>query len=115
MPFYLIGWLSSRLPVEALRLSMLQTAFLLNAVVTALTGVLLARAVLVLYYSLRAAVLTGVIFGLGTIAWPYATHFFGEPVSALAIFGLLHGAVRLRADRRCWLRAPLGRAWRPAS
>ena len=36
VPFYLIGWLSSRLPVEALRLSMLQTAFWLNAVVTAL-------------------------------------------------------------------------------
>ena len=51
VPFYLIGWLSSRLPVEALRLSMLQTAFWLNAVVTALTGVLLAQAVLALGYS----------------------------------------------------------------
>ena len=96
VPFYLIGWLSSRLPVEALRLSMLQTAFWLNAVVTALTGVLLARAVLALGYSLRTAVLAGAIFGLGTIAWPYATHFFGEPVSALAIFGLFFALLRLR-------------------
>ena len=96
VPFYLIGWLSSRLPVEALRLSMLQTAFWLNAVVTALTGVLLAQAVLALGYPLRAAVMAGAIFGLGTIAWPYATHFFGEPVSALAIFGLFFALLRLR-------------------
>ena len=96
VPFYLIGWLSSRLPVEALRLSMLQTAFWLNAVVTALTGVLLAQAVLALGYSLRTAVLAGAIFGLGTIAWPYATHFFGEPVSALAIFSLFFAFLRLR-------------------
>ena len=65
VPFYLIGWLSSRLPIEALRLSMLQTAFWLNAVVTALTGVLLARAVLALGYSLRAAVLAGAVFRAG--------------------------------------------------
>ena len=96
VPFYLIGWLSSRLPVAALHLSMLQTAFWLNAVVTALTGVLLARTVLALGYSLRAAVLAGAIFGLGTIAWPYATHFFGEPVSALAILGLFYALLRLR-------------------
>ena len=96
VPFYLIGWLSSRLPVAALHLSMLQTAFWLNAVVTALTGVLVARAVLALHYSLRAAVLAGAIFGLCTIAWPYATHFFGEPVSTLAIFGLFYALLRLR-------------------
>ena len=96
VPFYLIGWLSSRLPIEALRLSMLQTAFWLNAVVTAFTGVLLAQAVLALGYALRTAVLAGAIFGLGTIAWPYATHFFGEPVSALAIFSLFFAFLRLR-------------------
>lgn len=96
VPFYLIGWLSNRLPVAALHLSMLQTAFWLNAVVTALTGVLVARAALALRYTLRTAVLAGAIFGLCTIAWPYATHFFGEPVSALAIFGLFFALLRLR-------------------
>ena len=45
---------------------------------------------------LRAAVLAGALFGLGTIAWPYATHFFGEPVSTLAIFGLFYTLLRLR-------------------
>ena len=96
VPFYLIGWLAAVCPSTALRLSMLQTAFWLNAVVTALTGVLLAQAVLALGYSFRAAVLAGAVFGLGTIAWPYATHFFGEPVSALAIFGLFYTLLRLR-------------------
>ncbi len=109
VPFYLIGWLSSRLPVAALHLSMLQTAFWLNAVVTALTGVLLARTVLALRYSLRAAVLAGAIFGLCTIAWPYATHFFGEPVSALAILGLFYAPPAAAADRRAPVRAA-GRA-----
>jgi hypothetical protein len=96
VPFYLIGWLSGRLPVAGLHLSMLQTALWLNAVVTALTAVLLARAALALGYSLRAALLAGAIFGLATIAWPYATHFFGEPISSLAILGLFYALLRLR-------------------
>lgn len=96
VPFYLIGWLSGRLPFAALHLSMLQTALWLNAVVTALTAVLLARTALALGYSRRAALLAGAIFGLATIAWPYATHFFGEPISSLAILGLFHALLRLR-------------------
>jgi len=89
VPFYLIGRL---LPP----LSMLQTAFWFNAVVTALTAVLLARTVLALGYRLTAALLAGALYGLGTIAWPYATHFFGEPLSALAILGVFHALLRLR-------------------
>ena len=100
MPFYLAGWLSGKLPVAALHLSMLQTAFWLNAVITALTGVLLAQAALALGYRLRAAILAGLIFGLGTIAWPYATHFFGEPVSGLAILGQFYTLLRLRRTGR---------------
>ncbi len=95
-PFYLIGWLSGLLPVAALRLSMLQTAFWFNAAVTALTAVVLARLALVLGYRLRAALAAGLLFGLGTLAWPYATHFFGEPLSTLALLGCIDALVRLR-------------------
>ena len=96
VPFYLIGWLSGKLPAAALHLSMLQTAYWLNAVATALTGVLLAKTALALGYRLQAALIAGLIFGLGTIAWPYATHFFGEPVSALVILGVSYALLRLR-------------------
>ncbi len=99
-PFYLIGWLSGLLPVPALRLSMLQTAFWFNAVVTALTAVVLARLTLVLGYRLRTALAAGLLFGLGTLAWPYATHFFGEPLSTLALLGCIYALVRLRKTGR---------------
>jgi hypothetical protein len=89
VPFYLVGWL---LP----GLSMLQTALWLNAVVTALVAVLLACTVLALGYRLRVALLSGALYGLGTIAWPYATHFFGEPLSTLAIIGTFYAILRLR-------------------
>lgn len=96
VPFYLVGWLSGLLPVAGLRLSMLQTAFWFNAVVTALTAVLLSRLALALGYRLRVALAAGLLFGLGTIAWPYATHFFGEPLSTLALLGCIYALVRLR-------------------
>ncbi len=96
VPFYLIGWFSGLLPVAGLRLSMLQTALWTNAFITALTAVLLAQTVRALGYRPRAALLSASLFGLGTIAWPYATHFFGEPVSALAILGLFYALLRLR-------------------
>ena len=100
VPFYLIGWLSGLLPVAALRLSMLQTAFWFNAAVTALTAVVLARLALALGYRLRTALAAGLLFGLGTLAWPYATHFFGEPLSTLALLGCIHALVRLRQTGR---------------
>lgn len=96
VPFYLIGWLSGLLPVAGLRLSMLQTAFWANAAVTALTAVLVSRMALALAYRLRAALAAGLLFGLGTIAWPYATHFFGEPLSMLALLAAIYALVRLR-------------------
>ena len=96
VPFYLIGWLSGALPSGLPPLSMLQTAFWFDAVVTALTAVLLARTAMTLGYRQRTALMAGALFGLGTIAWPYATHFFGEPLSALAIMGGFDALLRLR-------------------
>lgn len=96
VPFYLIGWLSGMLPVASLRLSALQTALWANGFVTALTALLLAQNVRILGYRLRTALLAGMLFGLATIAWPYATHFFGEPLSTLAISGLFYALLRLR-------------------
>jgi hypothetical protein len=35
-------------------------------------------------YRDRTGMGLGLLFGLATIAWPYAKQFFGEPLSALA-------------------------------
>lgn len=36
-------------------------------------------------YSDRTGLRLGLLFGLATIAWPYATQFFGEPLSAFSL------------------------------
>ena len=86
MPFY---WLALKVP----GLGMLQTASLLNAVVTALTAGILYLYVRRLAYSAAASVLLGLIFGLATTAWVYARYLFSEPVAGwlllMAAFFLL--------------------------
>jgi len=86
MPFY---WLALKVP----GLGMLQTASLLNAVVTALTGGILYLSARRLAYSARASILLGLIFGLATSAWVYARYLFSEPVAGwllmMAAFFLL--------------------------
>ena len=42
--------------------------------------------------------LLGLLFGLATIAWPYANHFFGEPLSAFSL--LLSSMASLSLARR---------------
>ena len=67
-------------------LGILQSTLLWHGVVTAATAALLFLATTRLGYRNRTAMLMGLLFGLATIAWPYANQFFGEPLSA---FGLL--------------------------
>lgn len=86
VPFY---WLALQLP----GLGMLQTASLLNAVMTALTGGILYLYVRRLACSVAASVLLGLILGLATTAWVYARYLFSEPVAGwlllMAAFFLL--------------------------
>ncbi len=76
---------------------MLQTVSLLNAGVTALTGLLIFMALHRLNFSPLTAVLTALIFGLATIAAVYAKYLFSEP---LAGFWLLLAAYMLFAYRQ---------------
>jgi hypothetical protein len=80
-----LAWLGLVVPFWG----MVQTAMLLNVVVTALTGTLLFLYVRRLGYGERTAVVTSLVFALGTMAWPYSKYFFSEPVDA---FCLLAGA-----------------------
>ncbi len=85
VPWYLLLRLVALLNIQ---LGLLQGALLWNGIVTAFTAGLLWLTAVRLRYSDRTGLRLGLIFGLATIAWPYATQFFGEPLSA---FGLLLG------------------------
>jgi hypothetical protein len=90
MPLY---WLALILP----GLGMLQTVSLLNAIITAATGMLIFMFAHRLNYPTRTAVLTTLIFGLATIAMVYAKYLFSEP---LAGFLLLLAAYMLFVYRQ---------------
>jgi hypothetical protein len=70
-------WLALRVPGVGL----LQAVSLLNALVTAATGAVLYLYARRLAYSATAAVVLGLVFGLGTSAWVYARYLFSEPLS----------------------------------
>ena len=77
-----------------------QTAMLLNPLVTALTGMLVFLYVRHLGYAQRTAVMTALVFGLGTIAWPYAKYFFSEPLTALCLLAAAYFLLFPGAEQR---------------
>lgn len=62
-----------------------QTIFLLNIWVTALTAVVLFVSVHILGYSRLTAFLSAVLFGIGTIAWPYTRTYYRDVLAMLFI------------------------------
>jgi hypothetical protein len=63
----------------------------LNPFLTALTAGLVVATVGLLGYSIRTAVLCGLLFGLGTIAWPYATTFLRDTLAMAMVSVVLFG------------------------
>ena len=61
----------------------MQALFWLNSLYTALTGVALFGLVLQFGGNWKQAVILCVVFGFGTLAWPYAKTFFREPLAML--------------------------------
>ena len=86
-------WLALLLP----GLGMLQTVSLLNAIITAATGLLLFMFVGRLRFSTTTALVTALIYGLATIAFIYAKYLFSEPLAGLL---LLLAAYMLLAYRQ---------------
>ncbi|MCB9138455.1 MAG: hypothetical protein H6642_08925 [Caldilineaceae bacterium] len=101
LPWYHGVRLLSRIGVG---LGILQTTLLWNGVVTAATAVLLFLTAVQFGYRNRTGLALGLLYGLATIAWPYANHFFGEPLSA---FGLLAAFLSIylweRTGRLAWM------------
>lgn len=79
MPLY---WLAYQIPwvgnVHAL--------YLFNPIVTAITAILIFHYALDLGYGHITALTAGLLFGVGTIVWPYTRTFFREPLTMLNLF-----------------------------
>ncbi len=78
-------------------LGMLQTVSILNAALTAITGLLIFMFLWRMDFSPATSLITALIFGLATIAFVYAKYLFSEP---LAGFLLLLAAYMLFAYRQ---------------
>jgi hypothetical protein len=101
VPWYLLLHAASFLNI---RVGQLQATLLFNAIVTAWTAVLLWLAAVRLGYRDRTAMLLGLLFGIATIAWPYAKQYFGEPLSALSLLACFYGLLAWRQTGRArWL------------
>ena len=98
----LAGWLHT---------GQVQTIFLLNLWVVALTAVVLFITVILLGYSSFTALIVAILFGLGTLAWPYSRTYFRDPL-AMLFLAISWGSLQiLLAKREVWA----GRPWyRPA-
>ncbi len=73
-------------------------SLLFNAIVTALTGVLLAAYVQQLGYKPRTGLIVTLTYGLATLAWAYAKSLFSDPFSGLLLLAAAH--VLLKYHRR---------------
>jgi hypothetical protein len=86
------------------QVGLLQGALLWNGVVTALTAALLWLTTVRLGYRDEVGALLALLFGLCTIAWPYANHFFGEPLSAWSLLTCFYGVFTYgQSGRLRWL------------
>ena len=79
-------------------------ALFTNAWVTALSAVLLFLITRRLGYHSQVALALTILYGLATLAWPYAKYDFAEPGIALALLGTVYFLLRGIQDRELgWL------------
>lgn len=91
-------WLADKLPGVGLA----HMVYLFNIGVSAAAGVVVCLYAQTLGYSARAGVLAALLFGLGTIIWPYSKTFFQEPLALLLVLAV---ALLLETWRRSRYRA----------
>ena len=91
-----LAWLGLVVPFWG----MVQTTLLFNAVVTALTGALVYLYVNRLGYSACTSLLLSLVFGLATLAWPYAKYFFSDPLASLGLFAAAYFLLHYRDSGR---------------
>ncbi len=87
--------------------SPIRAALLISPLVTALTSGLLYLTIISWGYRRNAAVVGGLVFAWGSLAWPYAESLFTQPLAALGLLIALHGVIRAH-DLLSWPMAFLG-------
>jgi hypothetical protein len=100
-------WLAALWPVVGLA----HTALLLNPLLTAWTGGLLFRTGRRLGWGRRTAVAVALIFGLGTLAWPYTQTLFSDPVCGFGLFAAFYGILSYSQTGRKRYLLAAGLAW----
>jgi len=101
VPWYLLLLAITRLNIG---IGLLQGTLLWNGVITGVTAALLWLTARRLHYSDHVGIGLALLYGLGTIAWPYANQFFGEPLSALSLLFCFYGILSFRhTNRLVWL------------
>ncbi len=93
------------------QLGLVQTALILNPILTAATGALVYRFGIRLGWARAPAVATALLYGLATLAWPYTQEFFSEPVCAFGLFAAFYGLVSFMQTGRKRYLAVAGVAW----
>lgn len=93
------------------RLGLVETALILNPILTAATGALIYRTGIRLGWERAPSVATALLFGLATLAWPYTQEFFSEPASAFGLFGAFYGLLSFMQSGRKRYLALGGLAW----
>lgn len=97
------------LPLVALGLAApglgpVSAGLLFNAIVTALTGVLLLIYVQALGFAPKTGLHTALAFGLATLAWPYAKSLFSDPFCGLLLLAAALALLKFRQTRQLrWL------------
>jgi hypothetical protein len=85
-----------------------QTALTLNVFATALTGLLVYLTERALGFHAPTAIVSALLFGTATMAWPYAGTFFRDPLAmVMTTMAMLGLAVFLRGGTRQWLAGSL--------
>lgn len=92
-------------------IGLVQAALLLNPILTALTGGLLFRAARRLGWRRSTGVAIALLFGLGTLAWPYTQTFFSDPVCAFGLAGAAYGLLAHSQTARKRYLLLAGLAW----
>lgn len=90
-----LAWLGQIVPSWGF----VQTTLLLNVFVTVLSGLLLFLYLRRLGYSWQVGLVVALLFGLGTMAWPYSKYFFSEPLNGLALLATAYFLLRFKESR----------------
>ncbi len=92
-------------------IGLVHAAMLLNPLLTAWTGALIFRAGRRLNWTRALSMTTALIFGLLTMAWPYAQSYFSDPVSGWGLFAAAYGLIAYSQSGRKHYLVGAGVAW----